>query len=116
MPSYLSGEWTLDVAANRIIRFDAACHVNPSRSGLIPYRQRVWIEAARDAGADLGVRDVLVLEYQPYDPAGTAGPAEHFYFGRGAGWYAWDRGSAHVVFNRVGGPAVLPQRDIMCAE
>src|SRR5439155_23051933 len=36
MPRYLSGEWTLDVAANRIIWFDAACHVNPSRSGLFP--------------------------------------------------------------------------------
>ncbi|HMD35199.1 MAG TPA: hypothetical protein VKH42_09540 [Vicinamibacterales bacterium] len=116
MPRYLDvGEWRLDAAGNRIVWFDASCNVTPSRSGLFPYRQRVWIEKRRDTGTDLGIRDVLVLEYQPYDPVGSPGPAEQFSFARGAGWYQWDRSPAHVVFSRVGGPSVLPRREIVCS-
>jgi hypothetical protein len=116
MPRYLDvGEWRLDVPENRIVWFDAGCSVTPSLSGSFPYRQRVWIEKERDTGTDLGVRDVLVLEYQPYDPVGSAGPAEQFHFARGAGWFEWDRSPAHVVFSHVGGPLVLPRRDIICA-
>jgi len=116
MPRYFpGGEWRLDVPANRIVWFDGACQIAPSRSGLFPYRQRMWMEKSRDTGTELGVRDVLVLEYQPYDPAGSAGAAEQFYFARGAGWYEWDRAPAHIVFNRVGGPGVLPRRDVICA-
>ena len=115
MPRYLDGgEWRLDLADNRIVWFDAGCTVTPSRSGTFPYRQRVWIEKQRDTGTDLGVRDVLVLEYQPYDPVGSPGPAEQFYFARGGGWYEWDRSPARVVFSRVGGPLVLPRREIIC--
>jgi len=116
MPRHLDGgEWRLDVSDNHIVWFDGDCRVTPSRSGTFPYRQRAWIEKQRDAGADLGVREVLVLEYQPYDPVGQPGPAEQFYFARGAGWYEWDRAPAHVVFNRVGGPSVLPRRESVCA-
>jgi len=117
MPRFIDpsgGDWVLDVANNTIVWFDAGCGVNPSRSGVFPYRQRVSLAGARDAGADIGVRDTLVLEYQPYDLTGKPGPAERFYFARGAGWYEWDRDAAHVVFNRVGGPIILPDRGSIC--
>lgn len=113
LPRRLSGTWTLDVAANQITWFTPACSVEP-RSGTFPYRLRAWIEPARDAGPDLGARDTLVLEYQPYDPVGAAGAAEHFYFGRGAGWYEWERTGFHDMFNRVGGPSRTPLRDLIC--
>jgi len=120
MPRYLSsgGEWRLDVAGNRIVWFDAACGVNPAKSGVFPYRQHVAFAPPRAVGDQLGVlNDVMLLEYQPYDPVtpGSAGPPEQFYFAKGFGWFEWDRGSAHVVFNRVGGPVILPQRNIICA-
>jgi hypothetical protein len=114
MPRFLSSDWQLDVSGNRIVWFDGNCQVTPSRSGLFPYRQRVSLAGVRDTGTDLGVRDVLLLEYQPYDPVGAAGELEQFYFARGAGWYEWDRGSAHIVFSRAGGPTVLPRRDVIC--
>src|SRR2546421_373879 len=105
---------TVDVRGNRITWFDPACRVQ-ARSGIFPYRQRAWIEP-RDAGGDLGVRDTLVLEYQPYDPAGSAGAVESFYFGRGAGWYEWDRGGFRDLFNRVGGPARTVAREAVCSS
>src|SRR5262245_53545374 len=71
MPRYFEGEWRLDVAT-AIVWFDPACRVNAARSGPFRYHQRMWRET-RDAGGDLGVRDTLVLEYAPEDPAG--GPA-----------------------------------------
>ena len=67
--------WTLDVSQNQLVWFDASCRVDPSRSHAFPYRQRAWFEPRRDTGADLGVRDTLVIEYQPYDPVGAAGAA-----------------------------------------
>jgi len=113
LPRHLTGMWTLDVSANQITWFTPACGIE-ARSGLFPYRQRAWIEPARDAGPDLGVRDTLVLEYQPYDPVGAAGAAEHFYFGRAAGWYEWQRSGFHDTFNRLGGPARTPMRELIC--
>jgi hypothetical protein len=113
LPRRLTGTWTLDVADNRITWFDPRCRVE-ARSGVFPYRQRAWIEPARDAGPDLGTRETLVLEYQPYDPVGAAGAVEQFYFGWHAGWYEWDRGSAHDMFNRLGGPSPKPALDTMC--
>ena len=86
------------MAANRITWFAPDCAVE-ARSGIFPYRQRAWIETGRDAGPDLGVRDTLVLEYQQYDPAG-------------AGWYEWERSGFHDMFNRLGGPARTPMRDL----
>jgi hypothetical protein len=115
MPRHLSsGMWTLDLPANRITWFDPRCGVE-ARSGLFPYRQRAWIEPQRDAGPDLGVRDTIVLEYQPYDPAGNTGAAERFYFGRDVGWYEWERSGYECLFNRIGGPDVTPRRELICS-
>jgi hypothetical protein len=113
-PRHLSGLWTLDVPENRITWFDSACRVDPARSHRFPYRMRAWLEPARDAGGDLGVRDTLVLEYQPYDPAGRASDPERFYFAAGAGWYQWERANDRDLFNRRGGPAVPMARDVWC--
>ncbi|HZR23469.1 MAG TPA: hypothetical protein VFA59_07780 [Vicinamibacterales bacterium] len=114
MPRHFQNTWSLDLPANTITWFDPSCRVNPARSGQFPYRMSAWIEPARDAGPDLGVRDTLVLEYQPYDLFGKSGDAEFFYFARGAGWYEWDRAAAHDMFNRIGGPARTPAREILC--
>jgi hypothetical protein len=114
MPRHLSGTWTLDVRANEITWFDPRCRVE-ARSGAFPYRQRAWIESHQDAGPDLGVRETLVLEYQPYDPAGPAGDLERFFFGRDVGWYAWERSGHQSLFNRLGGPAATPMRELICS-
>jgi hypothetical protein len=108
----------LIVAGNRITWVDADCVAQPERPA--PYRVRAWYEARFDAGGDLGVRDVVVLEYQP-DPANApAGTAEHFYFARGGGWFLWTRGEARVVFNQIGGvvrqPAPLCRADFEGGE
>ncbi len=113
MPRMIDGEWRLDVDT-QITWFDQACAVNPDRSGPFRYHQRVWREAERDGGGDVGVRDTLVLEYTPEDPAGGPPAPERFYFGRGAGWYEWTRGTARVVFNRIGGPSVAVVKSILC--
>jgi hypothetical protein len=110
-----SAPWTMDVPANQIVWFDAACHVDPSRSHAFPYRQRAWLEPRRDAGSDLGARDTLVLEYEPYDPAGTTGAAERYYVGLGAGWYEWERSGFHDFFNRLGGLNTPMAREVWCA-
>lgn len=113
MPRFFDGDWRLDVTTS-IVWFDPACRVNAARSGPFRYHQRVWREPARDAGGDLGVRDTLVLEYAPEDPAGGPTAAEHFYFARGAGWYEWRRGEAQSLFNRVGGPLRTVAREVLC--
>jgi len=105
----------MDVKQNQLVWFDAACHVDPSRSHAFPYRQRAWFEPSRDAGGGLGARDTLVLEYQPYDPVGAAGAAEHYYLGLGAGWYEWERSGVAVFFNRMGGPNTQMTRSVWCA-
>jgi hypothetical protein len=124
LPRYLpanataSASWSLDVARNQIVWFDATCHVDPARSHAFPYRQRAWVEPRLDAGSDLGLRDTLVLEYTPYDPAaqsGTTGAVEHFYLGLGAGWYEWERSGVLDFFNRLGGPATPMAREVWCA-
>ena len=115
LPRRIAGTWSLDVRANRITWFDPACGIE-ARSGTFPYRQRAWIEPQRDAGPDLGVRDTLVLEYQPYDPAGRRGAAERFYFGRGVGWYEWDRRDDRCLFNRFGGSSLAPRREMICGS
>jgi hypothetical protein len=107
--------WSLDVSDNRIRWFDAECNAQPERP--FPYRVRAWVDPAVDAGGDLHVRDVLVLQYQPYDPNNPdVGGPETFYFARGAGWYRWTRADgAGVTFNLLGGvarqPAPLCARD-----
>ncbi len=100
--------WSLDVADNRITWVDRECRSQPPR--LFPYRVRAWIEPRVDAGGDVGTRDTLVLEYEPYDPvSGVGGSVERFYFGKGAGWFLWTRADgARVMFNRRGGQARLP--------
>lgn len=96
--------WELDVPDNRIRWVDAACQPEPERA--FPYRMRAWVEPGFDAGGDLGLRDVVVLEYQ-VDPARAApGSAERFYLARGAGWFLWTRADGvRVAFNRLGGVA-----------
>ena len=100
--------WTLDLPDNRIRWVDATCVAQPDKT--FPYRLRAWIEPSFDAGGDLGVREVLILEYEPYDPASQkAGLTERFYMARGAGWFEWSRSDgARVAFNRVGGLARAP--------
>jgi hypothetical protein len=110
----IAAPWSIDVAQNQLVWYDAACGVDASRSHLFPYRQRAWFEPRRDAGGDLGARDTLVLEYQPYDPVGAAGAAERFYFGRGAGWYEWTRSGFQDLFNRLGGPSTAMDRTVWC--
>src|SRR3954471_6820209 len=109
-----SSPWTMDVTQNALVWFDAACSVDPARSHAFPYRQRAWFEPRRDAGVALGARDTLVLEYQPYDPQGAAGAAEHYYLGLGAGWYEWERSGFLDVFNRLQGFNVSMDRSVWC--
>jgi hypothetical protein len=104
----------MDVADNDLVWFDAACRVDASRSHAFPYRQRAWFEPRRDAGPDLGARDTLVLEYQPYDPNGAAGSPEHFYLGFGAGWYEWERARFLDLFNRLRGFDTPIDRAVAC--
>lgn len=113
MPRRFAGEGRLDVST-QITWFDRGCSVIPSRSGPFRYHQRVWVEINRDAGGSLGSRDTLVLEYAPEDPAGGPTVPEHFYFGRGVGWYQWERGPSRSTFNRLGGPAMPVARDTVC--
>jgi hypothetical protein len=104
----VGADWTLDVTNNRIRWVDADCRALPERT--FPYRLRAWVELGVEVGGDLGVRDVVVLEYHPYDPQRpAAGNAERFYFAKGAGWYRWTRADgARVTFDRVGGVARPP--------
>jgi len=100
--------WTLDVATNRIRWVDAECQAQPDRD--FPYKLRAWLEPAVATGGDLGVRDVLVLEYEPYDSRNPQMEhPERFYFAKGAGWYRWTGADGSgVTFNRVGGVARTP--------
>jgi hypothetical protein len=98
--------WSLDLPDNRITWVDAACEPLPERPA--PYRVSAWHERAFDAGGDLGVRDVVILEYQPDPIHAPAGTAERFYFGKGSGWFLWTRGSIRIAFNRLGGLARPP--------
>ena len=110
-----SAPWVMDVPQNQMVWFDGACQIVPAQSHIFPYRQRAWFEPRRDAGTDLGLRDTLVLEYEPYDPAGATGAAEHYYLGLGAGWYEWERSGFHDFFNRLGGPNTPMAREVWCA-
>ena len=106
--------WTLDVTDNQLTWFTPQCAVDPGRSGTFPYRQRAWLDTQVNAGGDVGVRDTLVLEYAPYDPASGRSNPERFYFGKGAGWYRWERGAAESRFVSVRGPLVGMNREVWC--
>ena len=68
-----------------------------------------------DGGGDIGVRDTLLFEYEPYDPAAPLRVTpERFYFGHGAGWYRWQRVGAVDLFNRLGGPSTQMDRSVWC--
>jgi hypothetical protein len=115
LPRWLSTDvWSLDLRGNRIVWFDPPCVRDAGRSGQFPYRQRAWFEPQVDAGGDLGVRDAVVLEYSPYDPASGRTTTERFHFARGAGWYRWERDGVDLRFNRRGGPAVPMNRSVWC--
>ena len=94
MPRYLpdaataAAPWSLDVAQNRITWFDPSCVIDPVRSHIFPYRLRAWIERGVDGGGNIGTRDTLMFEYEPYDPASPAPKErERYSFGLRAGWY-----------------------------
>lgn len=98
--------WSLDLPNNRVRWVDGSCQPLPEQAA--PYRLRAWVDTKVDAGGDLGVRDTLVLEY---DPSFGTSPAavERFSFARGAGWHRWSRADGAVVtFNRVGGVSREP--------
>lgn len=113
LPRRLSGDWFLEVPANRIRWFDPLCQLSASKSRALPYHVRAWIEPARFLGTDLGTREVLMLEYTP-DPGSASGYSERFSFARGAGWFAWENPRGPVRFDRFGGPRRL--RASACGE
>jgi len=100
------GTWTLELPQNRMTWFDAECHAEPER--LAPYRVEAWYAGSSNAGGDLGVRDVLVLSYQPNFEGGEPDTQELFWFGKGVGWFKWTRGGVSVAFNQFGGVARTP--------
>ena len=103
----LGSVWTIDVPENRIRWVDAACNPQPER--MFPYKMRAWLQPAFDAGGDLGVRDVLTLEYQPDPEHAVAGTLETFYFAKASGWFMWTRSDGvRIAFNRLGGVARSP--------
>jgi hypothetical protein len=116
LPRRITSEraWNLDVRRNVVLWWTPACAVDTLRGRAFPYRQRAWLAPARYISADLGTRDILVLEYEPYDPAGGPTHPERFEFARGAGWFAWASDRGRVTFDRIGGPAVA--RSAMCTE
>jgi hypothetical protein len=121
LPRYLPGgvsaaaPWTLDVAGNEIVWYDASCANDPVRSHRFPYRLRAWIEPDYDGGGSIGRRDTLIFEYEPYDPASPgSGHPERFYFGLGAGWYRWERDLFVRTFNLLGGPNTPMDRQVWC--
>jgi hypothetical protein len=121
LPRYLpagttaAAPWTIDVSRNQIVWFDASCRIVPARSYAFPYRMRAWIEPRVDAGPDLGRRDALLFEYEPYDPAAPQpGAHERFSMALGAGWYRWERSGFVDMFHRLGGPAVAMNRSVWC--
>ena len=122
LPRYLPADataaspWTLDVADNNLVWYDASCHVDPSRSHAFPYRMRAWFESRVDAGPDLGRRNALIFDYQPYDPnAASPGASERYLMALGAGWYRWERSGFVDLFDRLGGPSVQMNRSVWCA-
>jgi hypothetical protein len=99
--------WSLDVNDNRVRWVNADCEPQPERS--MPYRMSAHFEPAFDAGGDLGVRETLVLEYQPDPEHAGSGTRESFYFAKGAGWFMWTRSDGvRVAFNRLGGAVRQP--------
>src|SRR5436190_14013863 len=76
-------DWSLDVVDNRVRWVNAACEPQPERS--MPYRLHARFTPAFDAGGDLGVRDTLVLDYQPDPEHANDGTLESFYFAKAAG-------------------------------
>ena len=105
--------WTLDVPSNRIRWFLRDCSETPPGlregipgTGLFPYRMSAWLEPARHLGGYLGAREVLVLSYAPYAPGAVASGGERFLFGRGAGWYRWERDGNISTFADRGGVVV----------
>lgn len=115
VPVSAANAWTLDVADNRLTWFTPQCTVNSARSGTFPYRQRAWLEPMLDTGGDFGIRDTVVLEYAPYDPASGRSNPERFYFARGAGWYRWSNGASDLRFDRPFARSIGLDRSVWCA-
>jgi hypothetical protein len=109
LPRYIDGWWSLDVPENHIHWFTSDCRRVRGPEGigpdaLFPYDVRAFVEPQPTAW---GIRDVLTLEYAPYDPTTTARQTpERFAFARGAGWFAWTGSRGTRIFDRVGGSSV----------
>jgi hypothetical protein len=113
--------WTLDAPSNRIRWFLRDCSEAPPGlregipgTGLFPYRMSAWLEPARHLGGYLGTREVLVLAYAPYAPGRPPSDGERFLFGRGAGWYRWERDGNISTFADRGG--VVVNRTASCLD
>jgi hypothetical protein len=109
--------WNLDVHRNALRWWTPACAMDTARAQPFPYWQHAWLEPARYVSEDLGVREILVLEYEPYNPTRPAARTTHpevFEFARGAGWFAWSSDRGQATFDQIGGPAVA--RSFACAE
>lgn len=107
LPRYLSGPWTLDVSENRLHWFSRDCDQVWQSSRHAPYRQHAELVGSQFVSADLGTRNVLVLEYEGYSQYGLiTSPLERFYFAEGAGWYYWEADRGARRFDVIGGPAV----------
>ncbi len=86
--------WTMDVARNQIVWFDATCQVDPTRSHLFPYRQRAWVEPRERGRRSRDTRDARarICALRSDGGGGRDREPERFSFGLGAGWYEWGAG------------------------
>ena len=83
-------------------------------TGAFPYRLRARLEPERDLSGDLGSREILVLDFEPYAPGQEPRAPERFLFARGAGWYRWESDRGTATFDARGGPIVA--RTAACGE
>src|SRR5262245_19753972 len=114
LPRHLSKSWSFENKNNFVQWFDRDCRPEPNKSGPAPYNLAVEFRAAEFISIDLGVRDVMVLSYVP-NPVQAPHLVEHFYFARGAGWFAWDNSNVSVRFDRIARRTLLT-RAKACGE
>ena len=99
----------IDHPNNVLTQLDQTCNIVGTSN--FPYKTKIeayW--PAYNTGSDLGTRDMILMNYIPYN---NHGYFERFYFARGAGWAGWemwDNGSMgmQVLFTTFGGPNTQP--------